>query len=125
MKFKPADGWLVLSPIEEPNEKHFIEVVGMPTSLTMGVVERSGSTKYAEGDVVYYPRGSKEAIILEQSVVFDLTHESQARGVILAADVGEVKRMNISPGQAKAMRQKQAEDVEAANRRAALEAGLN
>lgn len=119
MKFDPTQGYLLVSPIEDPSEKHFIEVVGVPTSMKCAVVEKKGpQATIKPGDVVYFPRGVERSVILDNSIVYDILHESQVLGVI--EDPGEVKRTNVSPEQAKARREKIRQEQEAEQRRADL-----
>jgi hypothetical protein len=126
MKFEPLAGWLLVSPIEEPSEKNFIEIAGIQTGTECAVIEKAGpdcSPRMRHGNVVYFARGVTTDVVLDRSVVFKLVHESQLRGIV--EDPGEVKRTNVTPEYAKKFLEQKQADFAAAQRRAALEAGVN
>ncbi len=127
MKAEPQPGILIVSPIEEPNEKHFIDIVGQRTNLTWAVIEKSGSSRptHVVGALVCYQAARSQDVPLDKGVLFKLLFESDVLLTITPELAGEVKRKNLSPEQTKAFIDQRQQEVEAAQRVAALAAGTN
>lgn len=92
MKFTPANGFLLVTPCEDPFEKGPLSVVRDGMLMHFGKVVKSDSTRAyaAPGSVVFYLGSSAVKIVLDREEVFEQVHEGQVMGFISAENAAAV-----------------------------------
>jgi hypothetical protein len=106
VNFKPANGFLLLQPCDEPFEKGPLEVVRDEMLIRYGMViafDGDGKPYQDEGSIVFYLDSSSLKIVLDREEVYTLLHEGQVMGYIPAAMTETVKTqvVRVQPRAAK------------------------
>lgn len=99
MKFRPQPGVLLISPIEDPSEKSFLEIVGQKANLSPCVIEAVGDSvppHLTPGTVVYLLPTDCRSVALDQGVLYFALYHTQTLGSIPANEAGEVIRKNMT-----------------------------
>lgn len=103
-KYTPSPGTLLVSPIENPGDEAWLELVGHQVMVQPFVIERAGpcaNRALARGRVIYANRNSIETVALDREQMFALVFEGAVRLVMDGTPA--VKRKTRTPTSAAMM----------------------